>query len=130
MCKSLLQKTLKINKFHPYKPKFNHVPKENDDMKRLDFCMWMGKNILKQSFVENNIFSDKTTFNTNEVVSSQNCRYWSHDTPNFPIRSRRLYSQTVNVWCAISYSGIIGPYFIKKQFKSTHLYVSSESFFL
>lgn len=130
--KSLVEKILKFNKIRPYKPKFNHFLEENDDMKRLDFCLLIGEHILRQrSFVNNIIFSDEATFTTNGVVSSQNCRYWSRDNPNFRIRSRRQYSQKVNVWCAITYNGIIGPYFIENNLNQhTYLHLLNTFFMI
>lgn len=111
--KSHLQRIFKINKIIPYKPKFCHTLEPNDEGKRLDFCLWIGEKCLTERNFENNIiFSDEASFTTNGVVSSQNCRYWSDENPNFRINCRRQYSKKVNVWCAVSYDGIIGPYFL------------------
>lgn len=121
--KSLLHKIYKLNKVRPFKPRFIHTLEENDDMRRLDFCLWIGENIFRERrFVENIIFSDEATFNTNGTVSSQNSRYWSHNNPHFRIQCRRQYSKKINVWCAISYSGIIGPYFFESNLNQ-HTYL-------
>lgn len=48
---------------------------------------------------------------TNGVVSSQNCRYWAAENPNWIINCKSQYSQKVNVWCAILNTKIIGPFF-------------------
>ena len=45
------------------------------------------------------------------VLSSQNCRYLSDTNPNLRVFTDSQYSNRVNAWCAISYNGIIGPYF-------------------
>lgn len=110
--KSLIQKILKQRKFHPYKPIFNHALEPGDPAKRLYFCLWMGDQIMdNQYFYRNIIFSDEATFSTNGTVASQHVRYWSDYNPNFRMPHNRQYSAKVNVWCAISYHGIIGPYF-------------------
>lgn len=112
--KSYLQIIFKANKVRPYKPKFVHTLEANDDAKRLDFCLWVGQKYLQnRNFFHNIIFSDEATFSTNGVVSSQNLRYWSTENPHFRIHCRRQYSKKVNVWCAVTYNGIIGPYFFE-----------------
>lgn len=107
--KSQIQKVLKRNKIHPYKPVFNHFLEVGDEAKRLDFCLWVGS--MKNGFHKKIMFSDESTFSTNGVVASQHARYWSDSNPHFRIPHRRQYFTKVNVWCAISYHGIIGPYF-------------------
>lgn len=111
--KSLIQKVLKQWKFHPYKPIFNHALEPGDPAKRLDFCLWMGSQIMDDHhFYQNIIFSDEATFSSNGTVASQHVRYWSDYNPNFRIPHNRQYSAKVNVWCAITYHGILGPYFL------------------
>lgn len=106
--KSQIQKILKYNKIHPYKPVFNQVLEVGDEAKRLDFCLWVGS--MERRFHEKIMFSDESTFSTNGVVASQHARYWSESNPHFRI-PRSQYCVKVNVWCGISYYGIIGPYF-------------------
>jgi len=111
--KSQIQKILKANKLYPYKPHFNQRLEEGDDAKRLDFCLWIGDKILSGNvdFYKCIMFSDESTFSTNGTVATQHVRYWSLENPEFRIMTRRQYFTKVNVWCAISIHGIIGPYF-------------------
>lgn len=110
--KSHIQRILKECKMHAYKPVFNHTLEPGDDEKRLYFCLWMGNEIMRnRNFHRNIMFSDEATFSTNGTVSSQHVRYWSYTNPHFRIKTRRQYHGKVNVWCAVSYHGIIGPYF-------------------
>lgn len=113
--KSELQRIYKSNKVKPFKPKFVHTIEEGDAGRRLLFCLTIGeKCIVERNFYKNIVFSDEATFTTNGVISSQNCRYWSTNNPNFRINCRRQYYQKVNVWCAVSYRfGILGPFFIE-----------------
>lgn len=112
MSKSHIQRVLKERKLYPYKPIFNHTLEPGDDEKRLYFCMWMGDEIMEnQNFHKSIVFSDEATFSSNGTVSSQHVRYWSDTNPHFRIASKRQYFVKVNVWCAVSYHGIIGPYF-------------------
>lgn len=114
--KSHLQRIFKQNRILPFKPKFRHTLEAGDDAKRLDFCLEMGERFLNNvEFHKRIMFSDESTFTTNGVVSSQHCRYWSETNPHFTISSQRQYFKKINVWCAVSYHGIIGPYFFENN---------------
>lgn len=128
--KTHIQRILKQCKIHPYKPIFNHALEHGDPAKRLDFCLWMGAQIMdNQYFYRDIIFSDEATFSTNGTVSSQHVRYWSNHNPYFRIARNRQYSAKVNVWCAISYHGIIGPYFFENTVNQ-HTYLDMLQHFL
>lgn len=129
--KSHLQRIYEANKVKPYKVRFRHTLEEGDESRRLEFCLTLGEKILEdRNFHKNIIFSDESTFTTNGVPSSQNCRYWSKDNPNYVINSRRQYFKKVNVWCAISYHcGVIGPYFIEGRLNQ-HTYLNILNQFL
>lgn len=113
--KSTIQEILKQNKIRPYKPHFNQTLEDGDNGKRLDFCLWVGNKILggNREFHKFIMFSDECMFSTNGTVASQHVRYWSDVNPVFRIPNRRQYFKKVNVWCAVSYYGIIGPYFFE-----------------
>lgn len=114
--KSEIHRVLKENKFQAYKPKKIHTLEEGDDARRLDFCLDIGERIVgDRQFYKNIIFSNESTFNTNGVVSSQNCRYWAQDNPNFTVTTSSQKSKKVNVWCAITKNRIIGPYFFQEN---------------
>lgn len=114
--KSHIQRILKEAKIHPYKPIFRHTLEAGDDEKRLFFCLWMGSKIMEnRNFHHSIVFSDESTFSTNGTVSSQHVRHWSDTNPHFRIANRRQYFVKVNVWCAVSYHGIIGPYFFENN---------------
>lgn len=114
--KSHLQQIYRTNKVKPFKAKLIHTLEENDESKRLDFCLWYGEQYLQNhNFGRSIIFSDESTFTTNGVVNSQNARYWSMENPNYRVNCRRQYHKKVNVWCAVSYTGIIGPYFFERN---------------
>lgn len=129
--KSLLQRIYKHNKIHPFKPRFIHTLEENDEAKRLYFCLLIGEKMLQnRTFYHNIIFSDEATFTTNGVVSAQNSRYWAGENPNFRIHRRRQYSEKVNVWCAVSYNGVIGPYFFERNLNQHSYLEMLNTFFL
>ena len=55
-------------------------------------------------------FSDEAIFHVSGRVHKQNCRIWASEKP-MDVGEEPLHSPKVNVWCAISRAGIIGPYF-------------------
>lgn len=62
----------------------------------------------------NIFFPDEATFNSNRIVSSQNCRWWANNNPNFTIKTSDQYSFRTNVWCAIYKERIIRPFAFRK----------------
>lgn len=128
--KSHLQRIFKQNKILPFKPNFRHTLEEGDEAKRLDFCLELGTKVLSDvGFHKRIMFSDESTFSTNGVVSSQHCRYWSEINPHFTISRRRQYFKKVNVWCAVSYYGIIGPYFFEGNLNGDRYLAMLQTFF-
>lgn len=128
--KSHIQRILNERKIHAYKPIFNHTLELGDDEKRLYFCLWMGNEIMRnRNFHHNIMFSDEATFSTNGTVSSQHVRYWSDTNPHFRISNNRQYFVKVNVWCAVTYHGIIGPYFFDSNVNQ-HTYLDMLRHFL
>lgn len=113
---SSVQRVLKKNRFKPYKPKFVHTLHDRDYDCRMYFSFWLQGMIEDdRSFIRYILFSDEATFNSNGVVSSQNCRWWADENPHFTIETRDQYSFKVNVWCGIFNSRIIGPFFFREN---------------
>lgn len=129
--KSHIGNILKANKIFPFKPIFNHTLEEGDEAKRLDFCLWVGNKIVSgnRNFHKFIMYSDESTFSTNGKVSSAHVRYWSENNPRFRVPARRQYHKRVNVWCAISYYGIIGPYFFENTCNRGSYLQMLETFF-
>lgn len=110
--KSHIQRILKELNLRPFKPVFIHKLEAGDPARRLDFCLTIGERIMERSAFHKDIFfSDESTFTTNGVVSSQNCRYWAEVNPNFKIVTNSQKYKKVNVWCGIWSDRIVGPYF-------------------
>lgn len=114
-----VRKILKKHKYRPFKPKYVHILKERDFNARFDFCMWFqGELEENRRFPKEIMFSDEATFSSNGTVSSQNCRWWADENPNFIIECRDQYSFKTNVWCGIFYGRLIGPYFFHENLNS------------
>lgn len=114
--KTSIKEILKKQKYHAYKPMFICTFQRRDYDLRYDFCMWIQGEIEDQrDFHRHILFGDESTFTTNGVVSSQNCRWWSDENPNFVIDNKNQYYQKTNVWCGIINDKLIGPFFFRQN---------------
>lgn len=114
-----VRRILHKNKFRAYKPKFINTLKERDFDLRLDFSFWFeGMRAELINFPYHILWTDEATFTSNGVVSSQNCRWWAQENPNFIIECRDQYSFKTNVWCGMLNNQIIGPYFFRGNLNS------------
>ena len=59
-------------------------------------------------------FSDESCFPVSGLVNKHNCRIWSTNNPNITLETA-MNSAKVNVWCAMSRTQIIGPYFFEDE---------------
>ena len=59
-------------------------------------------------------FSDEAHFHLTGCVNKQNMRYWADTNPH-ELHERPLHSPKVTVWCAISFTGIVGPWFFEEN---------------
>jgi len=67
-----------------------------------------------EDLVNNIWMSDEAHFHLSGIVNKQNFRYLSQANPR-ALHEKPLHSQRVTVWCAMSASGIIGPYFFENE---------------
>ncbi|XP_075910722.1 uncharacterized protein LOC142906541 isoform X3 [Petromyzon marinus] len=57
-------------------------------------------------------FSDEATFHISGHVNKHNCVFWGTENPRV-VREHELDSPKVNVWCAVTGTGVVGPYFFE-----------------
>lgn len=128
--KSHVLNILTANKFHPFKPTFIHKLQEGDDSYRLEFSLLMGERIMEsRNFHHHIIFSDESTFTTNGIISSQNCRYWANENPHFRIHTNSQKFKKISVWCALTFNKVIGPFFLEGRLNANYyLGILSEYF--
>ncbi|MVN25618.1 hypothetical protein GO639_10725 [Staphylococcus aureus] len=107
-----VRKILLKNKFWLVRPKFINTLKERDFDVRLGFSFWFqGEREENVKFPYKILWTDEATFSSNGTVSSQNCRWWAQENPNFTVECGDQYSFKTNVWCGILNDQIIGPFF-------------------
>ncbi|XP_015793382.1 uncharacterized protein LOC107369929 [Tetranychus urticae] len=59
------------------------------------------------------IFSDEAHFWLNGFVNRQNYRIWGSQKPELVV-SKPLHPQKITVWCGLTASGIVGPFFLEQ----------------
>jgi len=68
----------------------------------------------EEDLVNDICVSDEAHFHVSGFVNKQHFRYWSQASPQ-ALHEKPLHSPKVTVWCAMSASGIIGPYFFENE---------------
>jgi len=101
--------------YHPYKIQIVQALNTRDYGTRVRFCQEMLDLIGEVEDLVNNIWvSNEAHFHVSGFVNKQNFRYWSQANPR-ALHEKPLHFQKVTVWCAMSASGIIGPYFLRMR---------------
>ena len=68
----------------------------------------------EEYFLQHLITSDEAHFHLSGYVNKQNCRFWGCENPQI-VHEGPLHSERVTVWCAVTYSCVIGPYFFEDE---------------
>lgn len=103
---------LKKHKFVPfrYRPIQTLVP--GDQERRTQFCQWYINQVrLNHNFWRLILWSDESNFSNRGMYNRKNSHYWSRENPRLfrPCNPQRRFS--VNVWCGLIDSRIVGPVF-------------------
>jgi len=100
--KSSIQRFLKSNKYHPFKPTLVHHLKPEDYPRRLEFCEWFQNQCnLNPNFPLNVCWSDETRFTNNGIFNKHNEHYWALENPHIIRQTRFQEKFGFNVWCGI-----------------------------
>jgi hypothetical protein len=113
MSKSTVHRILKDElALFPYKIQVHQLLRPFDIERRLEFASLMIEKIEAKQIDPKKIwFTDEAHCDLHGYVNKQKYRHWGTQKPEFCV-SKPLHSQRLTVWCAISASGIIGPYFL------------------
>ena len=112
----MLRKDIKA---FPYKLQTVHKLEEEDNDRRVEMCktlLYLYENA--PSILDNIWFSDEAIFHLSGRVNRHNTRIWGTENPKV-IEEKERDSPKHVVWCAISASGIIGPYFFCNDTRRT-----------
>ena len=124
-----VQRYLHAEGLKPYK--IQHVQELHDDdyAARESMCRELLHLIETENLLERVCFSDEATFHLSGSVNKHNCRFWGHESPHIT-QSLPLNSPKVTVWCAITQSSVIGPYFFDGNVTSESYLEMLQDFFL
>ena len=92
---------------------------------RADMCKTLILMLQNKSAQENSYyyFSDEATFYLRELVNKYNVRYWSEDNLHATTETV-MNSPKLNVWCVISKTQLIGPFFFEDDTVNGENYLS------
>lgn len=97
--------------YKPYHFQRVQALKPADKEKRVSACrVLFAMSVVQPEIQDLIIFSDEATFHVSGFVNSKTCIFWGRTKPT-EVQEYVRSSPKVNVWCAVSSCGIIGPYF-------------------
>ena len=108
-------------KIKPYKVPRVQPLKEEDLGKRVEACQAL-LDLLddKPDALEDIMMTDESIFTLDNTISPQNKRHWSKTRPS-RVQQQPLQPSRVHVWCEMTQSFVVGPYFFDES-------VTSESY--
>ena len=109
------QRAVKETGFRPYRPHKVVELSDDDFDRREEFCTTLlAKLDQNLALLDKIVWSDESLFKINGVVNRHNCCYWAPSNPHeqYPVPND---DNGVMVWCGLTSSGIIGPYFFEEK---------------
>ncbi|KAK2946210.1 hypothetical protein BLNAU_18886 [Blattamonas nauphoetae] len=97
--------------FTPYRMQTSHWLFDQDYQERVRFCRWfLTKHQDSPTFLNQIWFTDESRFTLDSSVNIHNSYYYSRVNPHYHVEVPNT-RRGLNVWCAISCLGMIGPIF-------------------
>lgn len=107
LSKTSVQRLLKKEKFHPYKPHYFQKLYDADADRRSEFCtriIDMSNN--DPALVRKFVFSDECNFELIGRVNKHNIHYWGRHNPNI-VHETPVKTASLTVWAAINFNGLM-----------------------
>lgn len=105
-CQRIIAKSLGLK---PYRIQRHQALRPQDkEKRRIDASILFAMSVVSPAFENLLIFSDEATFRVSGPVNRRNCIIWGAQRPT-EIREHVRDSPKLNVWCAVTPDGIIGP---------------------
>lgn len=99
----------------PYKIQMQQQQSPDNRKKRVQFATYLSLKIEQEMLKITDIhWSDEANFHLSGHVNKQNMRFWALEKPE-PIPNQPLSREKLNVWCAITPTRIIGPFFFEDE---------------
>jgi hypothetical protein len=106
-------RALKKLHFKCYLPQLVVQMNEDDFDRRQEFCeIWLTQLEKNPPIVDKIIWSDESDFKLSGSVNRHNCTYWARENPHQQAAVKHS-NAGVMVWCGMTSSGLIGPYFFE-----------------
>lgn len=103
---------LSVCNFTAYKYQRVQTLLPRDMERRLNFCRWFTvASEANQNHFKHILWSDESNFSNHGMVNKKNEHYWSRDNPLIVRPSLPQNKFSLNVWCGIINSEIVGPIF-------------------
>ncbi len=100
---------------YPYKLQMSTALTEHYKISMFNFARNCRTELRNDAgYLERIIFSDECKFSVSGKVNKQNCRIWGTERPN-QVYETLHNSPSLMVWCAMSKSGLIGPYHLENE---------------
>ena len=107
----ILRKHLKM---FPYKIQIVQKLEPQDRPNRQFFAeTLLEREATNPGYLKKIVFTDESTFSVHGEVNRHNCRIWATENPHVTFEKPRVSPKT-QVWCAVHYSQIVGPYFFEE----------------
>lgn len=107
----------------PYKAQFVQQLYEEDFQDRVEMCQTLIQLLTNNNNRGNIFFSDEAAFHLSGLVNKHNVRYWCTSNPHLTIETA-MESPKLNVWCAMSETHLIGPFFFNEDTVNGKNYLS------
>lgn len=103
-------RTLKANKYRPYKIHLSQKLRPGDEIRRMDFCNWLQNKVEEDNgFLSKVIWTDECSFTTQGIFNRHNEHYWSIENPRQHQEVRPQGRMSFNVWIGMWDNKILGP---------------------
>lgn len=110
---------LKQNNFNPYHHHIGNTLYPTDLDRRLNYATWFVEESRRHElFSQSILFTDEAKFTNNGLFNRKNHIYWARENPHLTVERRDQHVFSINVWCAILGTKILGPYFYEENLNS------------
>ncbi|GFV39803.1 DUF4817 domain-containing protein [Trichonephila clavipes] len=113
--RSTVQKIMRnILRYYPYKLQLVQELLPHDfETRHLFSLQFLARLEVDPEWPWDILWTDEAHFHLDGSVNTHNCRIWDSDNPHSTLHPP-LHSPKVKVWCGLSASFILGPYFFEK----------------
>jgi transposase len=108
--RSTVWRAIKKENLYPFHVQKVQRLEAGDEAHRLRFCRWI---LAHRRTVQRILFTDEAQFTRDGINNCRNAHVWAIENPHAVVQTRSQYKFSVNVWCGIYNSHLIGPYVIE-----------------